>query len=204
MNERKQHWETIYREKSPQEVSWYQKEPVLSLALIQQCHIDTEAYIIDVGGGVSTLVDYLLADEYKNIMVLDIAANSLQVSKQRLGSRADEVLWLISDITEFSPPVQVGLWHDRAVFHFLTEPSDRSRYRAVLNKTLMPGGFVIIAAFAPDGPTQCSGLDIVRYDAEKLMTEFGDGYRLLEQQSETHMTPGNRQQQFIYYRLQKL
>lgn len=204
MSQNKQHWDNIYTDKSPLEVSWYQKEPLLSLSLIQECRIEKDNYIIDVGGGASHLVDYLLRDAYEHLIVLDISKKSLDIVRNRLASKAEKVLWLDSDITEFESSIQVDLWHDRAVFHFLTMPSDRQQYLQVLNKTLRPGGFVIIAAFALGGPTQCSGLDIVQYDAEKLMAEFGTAYRLLDQKSETHMTPANKQQQFTYYRLLKL
>ncbi|MDH5184049.1 MAG: class I SAM-dependent methyltransferase [Gammaproteobacteria bacterium] len=204
MSQRKQHWDNIYTQKSSTEVSWYQKEPLISLDLIEKCHFHVDDYLIDVGGGASHLVDYLLRAGYQHLMVLDISAKSLEIAQQRLGDEAAKVLWLESDITEFSPSLTIDLWHDRAVFHFLVEPSDRRRYIDALDKTLKSGGHVIIAAFALGGPTQCSGLDIVQYDAKKLMIEFGDGFRILDQQSEMHMTPANKPQQFTYYRLQKL
>ena len=204
MSQRKQHWDNVYTEKSSTEVSWYQKEPLISMDLIEKCHFQPDDYLMDVGGGASHLVDYLLRAGYQHLMVLDISIKSLQIAQQRLGDEAAKVVWLESDITEFSPSLAVDVWHDRAVFHFLIEPSERRRYIEALDKTLSPGGHVIIAAFALGGPTQCSGLDIVQYDADKLMAEFGDGFILLDQQSEMHMTPANKPQQFTYYRLQKL
>ena len=204
MSEQKQHWDEIYSDNPSTALSWYQKEPLTSLALIERCHLSVDDTIIDVGGGASHLVDYLLRAGYRHLMVLDISSKSLQITRQRLEDMAKDVTWLESDITEFSTPRQVNLWHDRAVFHFLTEASDRKKYLDVLAKTLKPNGYVIVAAFALDGPTQCSGLDIVQYNAEKLLVEFGRGYRLLEEQSEIHITPANKQQHFNYYRMQKL
>ena len=201
MHNRKEHWDKVYTEKNPDEVSWYQKRPLLSLELIHRCHPQKSSAIIDVGGGASSLVDELLLEGYQDLTVLDISAQSLQIARQRLGNISEQVVWLESDVTTFSPAADYFLWHDRAVFHFLTDEQDQQQYVEVLSKSVKAGGFVIIAAFAPGGPTQCSGLDIVQYDSEKLIKVLGAGFQLLEVESELHMTPANKQQRFNYYRL---
>lgn len=203
MNSSRQHWEKVYAEKSPLEVSWYQSRPALSLSLIENCHLDLDEPIIDVGGGASVLVDCLQEQGRCHLAVLDISATSLSVARQRLRERAREVEWFESDITEFIAPHPFSLWHDRAVFHFLTDATDRRSYVSVLKQSLKADGYVIIAAFAPGGPTQCSGLDIVQYDEEKLLAELGDGFELIEQSGELHMTPANKEQLFSYFRLRR-
>lgn len=199
-SERKDHWEHVYRDKSPLEVSWFQKKPVLSLELIKHTGIDKNAAVIDIGGGASTLVDYLLSEAYTNISVLDISSIALQHAQQRLGNRANSVYWIVADITSFKTPAKYMLWHDRAVFHFLTERADRQAYVSVLRDSLRPGGHVIIAAFGIGGPVKCSGLDIVQYDADKLKEELGEGFALVEEVSEIHHTPDAREQLFGYFR----
>jgi len=200
----KQHWERIYAERSPTEVSWFQGRPETSLALIEGCGLDRDAPIIDVGGGASRLVDELLAADYRHVAVLDIAARSLDHARQRLGARAAQVAWYAADVTQFEPPEPVALWHDRAVFHFLREAEARQRYVARVRRTVRPGGHVIIAAFAIGGPTHCSGLEIVQYDAERLMVEMGEGFALEETVAEDHLTPGGATQAFNYFHLRRL
>jgi len=201
MSERKDHWENIYQNKSPLEVSWYQQEPTLSLGLIDHCRLDKDQPIIDVGGGASVLVDRLLTRGFNNLSVLDISAQALLVTQQRLGQQADRVNWIVTDITEFQPEQHFSLWHDRAVFHFLTDPADRASYIAALHGGLKPGAHLILAAFAIGGPTKCSGLDIVQYDSDKLCKTLGDDFELLETASEIHLTPAGGEQAFQYYRL---
>jgi len=203
MSDRKQHWEQVYTNKSALDVSWYQAEPRLSLELIQHSGLGKDAPLIDVGGGASLLVDRLQAQGYRQLAVLDISATALAVARQRLGDRAAVIEWYEADVTQFNAPHPYSLWHDRAVFHFLTAAEDRQRYVEVLNRTLIPGGHVIIAAFAPGGPTLCSGLDIVQYDAAKLMAELGPRFQLEEQQTETHRTPAGKEQLFGFFRLRK-
>ena len=200
MTERKLHWEKIYSEKSPLEVSWYQQEPRLSLNLIEQCQLEKSRPIIDVGGGASLLIDCLLQQGYEKPAVLDISEHALDVARQRLGKKAAAVEWFASDITEFIAPHPFALWHDRAVFHFLTEASDRKKYIHSLKTGLPVGGFLILAAFAIGGPTMCSGLNIVQYDANKLSRELGDEFELLEEKTETHLTPSGGEQLFNYFR----
>lgn len=200
MSERKQHWEKIYQEKSPLEVSWYQQEPTLSLNLIQHCQLEKSGAIIDVGGGASRLIDHLIQKGYQHLAVLDISANALEIAKQRLDDKADVVEWFSSDITEFIAPHPFDLWHDRAVFHFLTEAADRQKYIAALKAALPTGGNLILAAFAIGGPTKCSGLDIVQYDAAKICRELGEEFELVEEAGETHLTPSGGEQLFSYFR----
>ena len=203
MIDRKAHWQKIYRDKPYSEVSWYQKEPVLSLEMIQRCGVCPDEALIDVGGGASLLVDSLCSRGFTNLSVLDIAGPALSGARQRLGDRATCVDWIEADVTAFRPPHEYSLWHDRAVFHFLTEEADRRRYVGTLKQALRPGGHLIIAAFAIGGPSQCSGLDIVQYDPVRLMSELGDEFVLLEQRNEQHFTPDQREQQFVYFRLQR-
>lgn len=203
MTDRKSHWESIYRDKSPLEVSWYQQEPALSLELIRRSGVAHDAPVIDVGGGASVLVDRLLAAGYRELSVLDISARSLDCARQRLGAAAGQIDWIEADITAFSPSHTYALWHDRAVFHFLTEKADRARYAEVLHQALRPEGQLIIAAFAIGGPEKCSGLDIVQYDADKLLAELGPGFELVETRAEAHVTPAGGEQEFSYFRFIK-
>ena len=207
MFDRKEHWENVYRSKSSREVSWYQDDPALSLRLIGNAGLDIETPVIDVGGGTSRLVDKLCAAGYTDISVLDVSAAALAHAKQRLTANIDDkqqpcdVQWYEEDITRFKPPRQFGLWHDRAVFHFLTRKSDRDRYVAVLKKALTPGAHVIIMAFAIDGPLKCSGLDIVQYDTAKLIAALGPGFELVEEGYDIHNTPAGGEQKFAYFHL---
>lgn len=203
MSKTKQHWENVYREKSPLEVSWYQKEPVLSLSLIANADLAPDAAIIDVGGGSSVLVDRLCDAAYTNISILDISGNALEHVKTRLKNKAGRVHWHEQDITCFKPSRRFALWHDRAVFHFLTDPRDRERYVDVLRQALEPSGHIIIMTFAIDGPSKCSGLDIVQYDWEKLSSELGPGFKLIETGHEVHDTPAGGQQKFAYFHFRK-
>jgi len=200
MFDKKAHWQTIYQEKSPLDVSWYQKEPTLSLELVRRTQIARDEPVIDVGGGASVLVDYLVKAGFTNLAVLDISGNALASAQKRLGDSAKHITWLEADITQFNPPCQFSLWHDRAVFHFLTDPADRTRYVETAKRALKPGGHLIIAAFAPGGPEKCSGLDIVQYDSEKLVAALGDSFDLVEQKDEVHMTPAGKEQKFTYFR----
>jgi SAM-dependent methyltransferase len=203
MFDRKKHWQHIYNEKTPLDVSWYQEEPALSLELIHRTGVLKEEPIIDVGGGASVLVDYLCKEGFTNLAVLDISGNALFSAKNRLGDSVGRIAWYEADITEFIPPHQFSLWHDRAVFHFLTDKPDREKYVEVLNLALRPGGYLIIAAFAIGGPEKCSGLEIVQYDSTKLREELGEGFELVEERNEVHITPANKKQEFVYFRFKK-
>jgi len=198
--DRKNHWEKIYSKTSDEDFSWFQNHPAVSLELIDRAGSSVSDYIIDVGGGSSLLVDHLLASGYQHLSVLDISRKALDMARNRLGREAEKVQWIESDVTSYESSNPYNLWHDRAVFHFLTEPDDRRRYVEVLRKVLAPHGTVIIAAFDIGGPTMCSGLNIVQYDADKLSVELGDEFLLQETIPEMHVTPGNTQQAFRYFR----
>jgi SAM-dependent methyltransferase len=201
MNDRKHHWEDVYATRSSLELSWYQEEPTLSLRLIANAGLPFDAPLIDVGGGASVLVDRLYADGYRNVAVLDVSEKALALARARLADKAATVQWYAQDVTAFRPPHRFSLWHDRAVFHFLTAQADRKKYIAVLKRSVGPAGQVIIMTFAIDGPKKCSGLDIVQYDADKLMNELEPGFELLENGHETHRTPAGGEQKFAYFRL---
>lgn len=204
MSGRKEHWQNIYQGKPATDVSWYQEEPRLSMAFVQRSGIKHDDAIIDVGGGASVLVDFLINKGFTNLSVLDISVNALESAQQRLGQQAKDINWIETDITDFSPPQSYALWHDRAVFHFLVDASDRKKYVSVLRQSLIAGGHVIIAAFDIGGPDKCSGLDIVQYDAVKLQAELGGDFKLLEQESELHITPANNEQKFMYFHFVRL
>lgn len=195
----KTHWETVYQAKAANEVSWYRAHLDKSLALIERAAPDLNAAIIDIGGGEATLVDDLIERGYQHLNVLDISQAAIDNTKQRLGTVADRVNWLVADITIVDlPSQQYDVWHDRAVFHFLTLPAQRVAYVRQVLDAVKPGGHVIIATFGLDGPQKCSGLKIVRYDAGSLQAEFGDRFQLLETSIELHKTPFNTTQQFLY------
>jgi len=195
----KLHWEHIYQTKALDQVSWYQTQPHESLNFIRRTSVEKTARIIDVGAGASNLVDCLLEEGFQDITVLDISSVALNSAQARLGSRAEAVKWIEDDITQCALPESIyDVWHDRAVFHFLTNPQDRRKYVAAVNHSLKPGGHIIVASFALDGPTQCSGLDVMRYSPNSLHDEFGDNFDLKDSRRETHQTPFNTQQKFIY------
>lgn len=195
------HWEHVYRTKAPDQVSWFQAEARLSLALIRRVAPDFNAAIIDVGAGASSLVDHLLAAGYRNITVLDLAEAALAQSQLRLAQSGmdDRVTWRQDDVlTAGLPEAAFDLWHDRAVFHFLTDAADRAQYVRQVRRAVRPGGFVLVATFAEDGPLRCSGLDVVRYAPEQLHSEFGSDFQLVEGLREEHATPSGARQAFTY------
>ncbi|MHB8627612.1 MAG: class I SAM-dependent methyltransferase [Aggregatilineales bacterium] len=195
----KSHWEKIYTTKGIDQVCWFQTRPAESLDLIRRTGIAKTMHIIDVGAGASTLVDYLLDDHFEQITALDISPTALDTAKARLGLRAEQVTWVETDITQCALPVaHYDLWHDRAVFHFLMAAEDRRKYVEAVRRSLKPGGHIIIASFAPDGPAQCSGLDVMRYSPHSLHNEFGDDFEFLDSRRENHLTPFGTQQNFIY------
>jgi trans-aconitate methyltransferase len=195
---RQAHWQNVYATKAESDVSWFQENPAPSLDLIAATGISSDAAMIDVGGGASRLVDHLLERGFRQLSILDLSANALEQAKKRLGRRGDGVEWIVADIAAWQPVRVYDLWHDRAAFHFLTEPADRDAYVACLKKAMRPGGNVIIATFAPDGPERCSGLPIVRYDAAGLARTLGDGFGLVETRSHRHTTPWHSVQSFQF------
>ena len=193
------HWEKVYNTRAPDAVSWYRPHLETSLALIERAAGGSLAAIIDVGGGPSTLVDDLLVHGYKNITVLDISETALALAKTRLGRAAERVEWIPADVAHAELPSHAyDVWHDRAVFHFLTSPEDRVAYVQNVMHAVKRGGHVIVSTFGPDGPSKCSGLDVVRYDAQSLHDQFGKRFRLVESAKEMHQTPFGNTQQFLY------
>jgi len=196
---RHDHWEAVYRDKAIDAVSWFQPHAASSLGLIEAGAPDRNAAIIDVGGGASVLVDDLLDAGYSELTVLDLSESALAAVQRRLGARAAGVHWIAADITEaVLPEAAYDVWHDRAVFHFLTDEADRARYVERVLRAVKPGGHVIVAAFGPGGPLQCSGLPVVRYAPGALHAEFGDSFRLLRHETEIHHTPAGKEQEFVY------
>ncbi|MDE0977724.1 MAG: class I SAM-dependent methyltransferase [Arenicellales bacterium] len=196
---RERHWEQVYNTKSHFEVSWYQPEPTLSHCLIEKTGLPTTAALLDIGSGTSTLVDQLLLRGYDNLAVLDTSAHALSLVRKRLGTNTTKVQWHHGDITTYSFSRPVDLWHDRATFHFLVDPSDRQAYLSRLNETLALQGHLILATFAVGGSNKCSGLDVVQYDAEKISATLGEAFRLVETINETHRTPTGAEQLFAYF-----
>ena len=200
----KTHWETIYKAKTPVEVSWYQPHLTQSLALVERAGLAPDDPIIDVGSGVSTFVDDVLTKGFTQVTVLDLSGNALAVAKARLGAQAAKVTWIEADVTQVQLPAhRYALWHDRAIFHFLTDAEARRRYVQVLQGALRPGGHVILATFSMEGPPRCSGLEVVRYSPDTLQAELGPGFRLQETVQEEHRTPGGMTQAFLYCRFQQ-
>lgn len=195
----RKHWESVYDARRATDVSWYQREATLSRELIRMVAPDPASAILDVGGGASTLVDSLIADGYSNLTVLDIAANALDTARARLGAAAVRVRWMTGDVLD--PDIAdhtIDVWHDRAVFHFLLSAEDRRRYVDQVRRTLRRAGHVIIATFAEDGPEQCSGLAVARYDAAQMQAELGSDFELLDSIREEHVTPADKRQSFRY------
>lgn len=195
----KDHWENVYSHKLATDVSWFQAHAEQSLRLIRNTGVPESAAIIDVGGGASTLVDDLLQHAFTNLTVLDLSAAALETARTRLGAQAHQVQWRVGDITKASLPQHAfDVWHDRAVFHFLTDPQDRQAYVDCVLRSVKPGGHVIMATFASDGPLQCSGLPVMRYEPEALHAEFGAPFVLLSHEREDHHTPFGTVQKFVY------
>jgi len=201
--DRKTHWESIYSDKGEEDVSWFQPRPETSLALIEASGEPLSAALIDVGGGISRLVDHLLDLGWQRLSVLDIADKALETTRQRLGKRASHVTWLATDLLDGPVGGPYRIWHDRAVFHFLTEPADRERYLEQMSAALEPGGSCIIATFGLEGPQQCSGLPVQRYTPQALAATLGDAFALEETRTELHRTPAGKDQYFIYCRFRR-
>jgi len=201
----KEHWENIYAVKKPTEVSWYREHLDNSLRMILQTKTEKSVAVIDVGGGSSTLVDDLLDKGFSNLTVLDISGNAIETSKERLGNKSSKVKWIEADVTEVSLPENYfDVWHDRAVFHFLTKREDRKKYVELVMRSLKVGGHIIIASFGFNGPAKCSGLDVVKYSPETMREEFGKSFNLVKSLNETHHTPFETTQEFIYCYCRKL
>jgi ubiquinone/menaquinone biosynthesis C-methylase UbiE len=195
----KSHWEHIYKTRSSREVSWFQPHADQSLALIRSVPHDDPCRIIDVGGGASTLVDDLVDLGNFDVTVLDISSAALDVARQRMARRASSARWLIGDVTRMQLPEHAyDVWHDRAVFHFMTSAEQRAAYVSQVRRAVRPGGHVIVAAFGPAGPVECSGLPVIRYAPDELHAQFGDAFELVDHVAEAHRTPADTVQQFVY------
>lgn len=203
MPDRSPHWETVYATRGEAEVSWFQDNPAMSLAMIRAATADHGAGLVDIGGGASRLVDALLQEGYRDLAVLDLSATALEMSKLRIGAAGATIDWIVADATTWRPRRTYDVWHDRAAFHFLTDPDDRAAYVERLRAALRPGGQVIIATFAPDGPEQCSGLPVRRHDSASLAAELGADFALVETRRETHHTPWQSAQAFQFSRFRR-
>lgn len=200
-SDNKSHWENVYETKNPDQVSWTQKKPQTSLDFITSSGLGKDASIIDIGGGDSNLVDFLLEEGYENITVLDISAKALQKAQERLGDAANKVKWIATDITAFEPTEKYDIWHDRAAFHFLTKPEQVSKYIDIAEKNV--NNFMIIGTFSKNGPAKCSGLDIQQYDEESLSEKFKAGFTKIKCITEDHITPFETVQNFVFCSFKK-
>jgi SAM-dependent methyltransferase len=203
-DERRAHWNAVHAGKGADELSWYQARPGVSLELIGRTGKGPGARCVDVGGGASRLVDCLLDAGYRHVTVLDVSTEALAMARARLGPRARSVAWVEADVTCWAPGGTFDVWHDRAVFHFLTDPADRAAYRKVMTTALAPGGAAIIGTFASDGPERCSGLPVARYEPGSLAVELGEGFRLLDAAHEEHLTPSGKVQRFQFSRFARV
>jgi trans-aconitate methyltransferase len=200
---REHHWETVYETRPVTEVSWYQSEPTVSLELIDLLGIGPGTAVVDIGGGASVLADELVARGFEDITVVDIAQAALDQTRTRLGSAATRVHLLQRDLLDWAPEPRYGLWHDRAVFHFLVEEQDRKRYLEVMGSALAPGAAVVMGTFGPDGPEQCSGLPVARHSVDDLATFFEDDLELVAHRREEHVTPSGAVQVFSWVALRR-
>jgi 2-polyprenyl-3-methyl-5-hydroxy-6-metoxy-1,4-benzoquinol methylase len=201
--ERQTHWQNVYQTKGERDVSWFQESPAISLDLIRATGVGADASIIDIGGGASRLVDVLVGEGFHSVTVLDLSEKALAISRDRLGSRAGRINWIVVDVTQWQPTQTYDVWHDRAAFHFLTEPSDRLAYAECVRKAVRPGGHVIIGTFALDGPERCSGLLVARHDAASLGATLGQSFKLIESRRHDHQTPGGIIQRFQFSRFER-
>ncbi len=201
--ERHAHWENVYQTKGEREVSWFQESPAISLDLIQATGIKPDASVIDIGGGTSRLVDELLDAGFGNVTVLDLSEKALATSKTRLGARSAKVTWIAGDVTAWEPAQAYDVWHDRAAFHFLTDPRDRAAYAERVLRAVRPGGHVIIGTFALNGPERCSGLPVARHDAASLGKTLGPSFELIESRKHAHQTPMEAIQRFQFSRFRR-
>jgi SAM-dependent methyltransferase len=201
--DRQAHWQNVYQTKGERDVSWFQENPDISLDLIRATGAGTAAPIIDIGGGASRLADALLDGGYRSVTVLDLSDKALERSRARLGISAAQVSWVVADVTNWQPPGTFDVWHDRAAFHFLTEPKDRLAYGECVRKAVRPGGHVIIGTFALDGPERCSGLPVVRHDHTTIADMLGGSFKLAESRRHEHKTPGGVVQRFQFSRFRR-
>jgi SAM-dependent methyltransferase len=201
---RKEHWQKVYQTRAADAVSWYRPQLGVSLELLETAGLSAASRLIDVGGGASTLVDDLLCRGLTGVTILDVSEAALAVARQRLGERARDVTWLVTDLLQAEPPEGgFDLWHDRAVLHFLTDASDSARYAAVAARAVASGGHAVIGGFAPDGPEKCSGLPVARRSAEEIAVILAPAFRLVATRAERHITPAGTEQSFAYALLRR-
>lgn len=201
MEDKKKYWDTIYLTKRSDEVSWTQKVPTTSLDFIHGFHLPKNANIIDVGGGDSKLVDFLVDEGYEHVTVLDISQEALDKAKKRLGEKSKQVKWVVSDVTEFKPDAKYDLWHDRATFHFLTTPEQIEEYLAIANNSVT--GYLTIGTFSENGPEKCSGLPVKQYNEAQLQTQLAKGFDKIRCITEDHVTPFQTKQNFLFCSFKK-
>jgi SAM-dependent methyltransferase len=201
--DRQAHWQNVYQTKGERDVSWFQETPEISLDLIRATGAGAAASIVDIGGGTSRLADALLEAGYRSITILDLSEQALATSRARLGVRAAGVNWVVADVTNWHPTGAFDVWHDRAAFHFLTEPKDRLAYGECVRKAVRPGGHVIVGTFALDGPERCSGLPVVRHDERSIGEMLGRSFALAESRRHDHQTPGSTIQRFQFSRFRR-
>jgi SAM-dependent methyltransferase len=196
--DRQAHWQQVYETRASDAVSWYQPVPRPSADLLQRAGATPGSVVVDIGGGASTLVDWLIDNGFRDVTVLDLSDAALAAARKRLGAASSGVSWIAADVTKWRPARLYDIWHDRAAFHFLTDPGDRAAYLDRLRAGLRPGGHAIIGTFAPDGPEKCSGLPVERFDAEKLAATLGEGFRLVDSCRHEHVTPSGAVQRFHF------
>lgn len=203
MENKKAHWENVFATKAETEVSWFQTYPKTSVEFLELFDLPLDANIIDVGGGDSYFVDALLEKGYTNVHVLDISANAIERAKTRLGSNANKVNWIVSDVTEFEPAVKFDFWHDRAAFHFLTDDEKIYKYVSIAEDAINKNGYLILGTFSENGPTKCSGLEIKQYNETSMSARFELGFNRIKCITEDHVTPFNTVQNFVFCSFQK-
>jgi SAM-dependent methyltransferase len=204
MKNRKEYWENIFATKNAKELSWTQSYPTILMQFIEEIYLPKTANIIDVGGGESFLVDTLLAKGFTNITVLDISANALEKAKLRLGEKANSIVWIVADITNFETEATFDFWYDRAVFHFLTNEKDIKKYKQVLSKSVASNGYFLLGTFSPTGPLKCSGLNIVQYNENDMKAAFQTNFKMIKSYQHQHLTPSNTLQNFQFGGFRKL
>jgi len=199
-----QHWDRVYTSRAENVVSWFTPQPSTSVGLLDRCGVSARGAVLDVGGGRSRLVEALLDRGHRDVTVLDVSAAALESSADRLGERRHDVTWVRADLLNWAPPRQFEVWHDRAVFHFLTDPADQESYRTVAAAAVIPGGLLVVGTFAEDGPESCSGLPAARYDAASLARVFAPDFVSVLAEREVHRTPGGAEQPFTWVVLRRL
>lgn len=202
--DRKAHWENVYQTKPITEVGWYQPIPATSISFIEPLNLSLDAHIIDIGGGDSFLVDYLLSKGYSSVSVLDISAKAIERAQERLGAESPKIKWIVDDASKFLPQEKYQVWHDRAAFHFLTEDKDVQHYLSALNQSLLLGGYFVIGTFSTSGPKKCSGLDIRQYEADDLARLLGHDYKKINCIAPEHITPGGQIQHYTFCCFQRV